>query len=95
MSQPESALDHVLALSRAMLAAARAADWERLAAIEAEREPHVMQPHAAAPHAQQRLAEILACDRELMRLVAAARDAAAMQWKLESGRAQAIAAYGG
>jgi hypothetical protein len=89
----ESPLAQALAITRSMLAAAQAGDWERLAGLETTREPLLLRQHAAdaASHAQ--LGEVLAYDRELQALVGRARDAVAQQWQRENGRAQAIAAY--
>lgn len=87
-------LEQALELSHAMLEAAREADWERLIELEAERQPLVTQQHPLDSETHRLLGDILACDRELVMLIAQARDAAAEQWELETGRAQAIAAYG-
>jgi flagellar protein FliT len=84
-----------LALTRAMLEAARAGDWEQLIALEAERHPLVMQPVARDEDGIRQLAELLALDRELYALISQARDEAAGQWQAEHDRARAIAAYGG
>jgi hypothetical protein len=89
-----SPLEQALELSHAMLAAAREADWERLIQLEAERQPLVTRQHPLDNETHRLLGEILACDRELVTLIAQARDAAAEQWQLETGRAHAIAAYG-
>jgi hypothetical protein len=95
MNPSASILEQALALTRSMLDAARAADWDRLIRLEAERHPLVMRQHALDGDEHQRLGEILAYDRELHALITAARDRVAEQWQLENGRAQAIAAYGG
>jgi hypothetical protein len=84
-----------LALTRAMLDAARAGDWEQLVALEAERQPLAMQPVAQDEDSVRQLGELLALDREVRELVARARDAAGGQWQAEQDRARAIAAYGG
>lgn len=84
-----------LALTRAMLEAARAGDWEQLIALEAERHPLVMQPVAQDQASVRQLGELLALDRELYALISQARDAAGDQWQAEQDRARAIAAYGG
>lgn len=90
----ESPLRRALVITRAMLAAAHARDWEQLSALEATRQPllHRQHPADAASHAQ--LGEVLAYDRELQVLVGQAREAAARQWQHHKSRAQAIAAYG-
>jgi hypothetical protein len=82
-----------LALTRAMLEAARAGDWDQLIALEAERNPLVMQPLAHDADGVRQLGELLALDRELYALISQARDAAADQWQVEHDRARAIAAY--
>lgn len=84
-----------LELTRAMLEAARAGDWDRLIALEAERHPLVMQPVANGPDSLRLLGELLALDRELYALISQARDAAGEQWQAGQDRARAIAAYGG
>lgn len=83
-----------LALTRAMLEAARAGDWEQLIALEAERQPLIVQPLARNQDSVRQLGELLALDRELYALISRARDAAADQWQVEHDRARAIAAYG-
>lgn len=93
MNIPSTVLEQALQLTADMLVAARAQQWERLVTLEAEREPLLLRQHGtdAATHAQ--LGELLARDRELQALVRDARDAAAVQWQRENGRAQAISAY--
>jgi len=83
-----------MTLTRAMLDAARAGDWERLIALEAERHPLVVRPIAQDADSVRQLGELLACDRELHALVSHARDTAGEQWQTEHNRARAIAAYG-
>ncbi|MGN2254650.1 flagellar protein FliT [Frateuria sp. GZRe12] len=84
-----------LALTRAMLEAARAGEWEQLVALEAERHPLVMRPVAQDEDSVRQLGELLAIDRELNALVTQARDQAGEQWQAGQDRARAIAAYGG
>lgn len=84
-----------LTLTRAMLDAAHAGDWEQLVALEAERHPLVMRPVAQDGDSVRQLGELLALDRELSALVAQARDHAGEQWQAGQDRARAIAAYGG
>lgn len=84
-----------MALTQAMLEAARAGDWEQVAALEAERHPLVVQPMAHDPDSVRQLGELLTLDRELCTLVGQARDVAGAQWQAEHDRARAIAAYGG
>lgn len=82
-----------LQLTRDMLAAARAQEWDRLMELEAERELLLLRQHATDAASQAQLGEILAYDRELHALVGRARDAVAAQWALEHDRTRAIAAY--
>jgi hypothetical protein len=90
---PESPLALALAITQSMLSAAQAGDWERVAGLEATREPLLLRQHSADAVSQAQLGEVLAYDRELQALVGRARDAVAQQWQRENGRAQAIAAY--
>lgn len=91
---PESPLVQALSITRTMLDAAHAQDWEQLSALEARREPLLRRQHPTDAASHARLGEVLAYDRELQVLVGQARDATAQQWQRENGRAQAIAAYG-
>ena len=91
MSSESSVVDQALQLTRDMLGAGQAQEWERLATLEAQRDPLLRREHSADVVYQ--LSEILACDRELRALVRQARDEAALQWQRESGRAKAISAY--
>lgn len=84
-----------MALTRAMLQAAREGDWEQLVALEAERHPLVLRPVAPDEDSVRQLGELLVLDRELNALVAQARDQAGEQWQAGHDRARAIAAYGG
>ena len=84
-----------LALTRAMLDAARTGDWEQVVALEAERQSLVVQPVSQDEDSVRQLGELLALDRELRALVTQARDTAGGQWQAEHDRARAIAAYGG
>jgi hypothetical protein len=88
-----NALAPALQLTREMLAAARALEWDRLMVLEVEREPLLLRQHATDAASQAQLGEILAYDRQLHTLVARARDAVAAQWQLEHDRTRAIAAY--
>jgi hypothetical protein len=90
----ETPLMQALTITRSMLVAAHAQDWQQVSVLEATREPLLRRQHPAdaASHAQ--LGEVLAYDRELQALVGQARDDVARQWQRENGRAQAIAAYG-
>ncbi len=90
----ETPLMQALAITRAMLAAAHAHDWQRLSVLEAAREPLLRRQHLADATSHAQLGEVLAYDRELQALVGQARDDVARQWQRENGRAQAIAAYG-
>lgn len=95
MNAGANPLTRSLELTRAMLLAAQASDWELLTRFEAERHPLVMQPHAPTAASHQHLGEILVIDSQLSELVSRARDAVAEQWQRASGRAHAIAAYAG
>ncbi|MCX7513136.1 flagellar protein FliT [Frateuria sp. STR12] len=83
-----------MALTRAMLEAARAGDWDQLIALEAERHPLVIRPVAHDEASVRQLGELLALDRELYALISQARDQAGDQWQAGHDRARAIAAYG-
>jgi hypothetical protein len=85
------AVEQALKLTREMLDAGQAQEWERLASLEAERDPLLRREHSADVVYQ--LGEILACDRELRAMVRQARDDAAAQWQRETGRARAISVY--
>lgn len=89
----DTALTQALRLTGEMISACHVQDWDRLTALEAEREPLVLRQHPrdAATHAQ--LGELLACDRELQELVRRARDTVAGQWQKETDRSKAILAY--
>ena len=89
------ALPLALALTRAMLEAARAGDWDQLIALETERHPLVMRPVAPGEDSLRQVDELLALDRELYALISQARDHAGEQWQAGQDRARAIAAYGG
>jgi hypothetical protein len=91
MSSESSIVDQALQLTRDMLGACQAQEWERLATLEAQRDPLLRREHSADVVYQ--LSEILACDRELRALVRQARDDAALLWLRENGRARAISAY--
>ena len=91
MSSESSIVEQALQLTRDMLGAGQAQEWERLAALETQREPLLRREHSA--NVVYQLGEILACDRELRALVRQARDEAAAQWQRENGRARAISAY--
>jgi ribosomal 50S subunit-associated protein YjgA (DUF615 family) len=91
MSSESSIVDQALQLTRDMLGAGQAQEWERLAALEAQRDPLLRRQHSVDVVYQ--LSEILACDRELRAMVRQARDEAAAQWQRENGRARAISVY--
>jgi hypothetical protein len=84
-----------LALTRAMLEAAHAGDWDQLIALEAQRHPLVMQPVVQDEDSVRQLALLLELDRQLYALISQARDQAGDRWQGEQDRARAIAAYGG
>jgi flagellar protein FliT len=88
-----SALTSALVITRAMLAAARQEDWQRLLQLEEARAPLVHRQHGSDVVSQAQLGQILAYDRQLQALLGQARDAVARQWQQERGRARAIAAY--
>ncbi len=88
-----SALTSALVITRAMLAAARAEDWQQLLQLEQARAPLVHRQHDHDATAQAQLGQILACDRQLQAMLATARETLAQQWQRERDRAQAIAAY--
>ena len=89
-----SPLELALTLTGAMLEAARAADWDQLVLLEAQRHPLVMQPVPQNEVSVHQLGELLALDREVQKRVSEARAIAADQWQAEHNRARAIAAYG-
>ncbi|HET8765436.1 MAG: flagellar protein FliT [Rhodanobacter sp.] len=91
--EDNSALTSALVITRAMLAAARAEDWQQLLQLEEARAPLVHRQHHPDAATQAQLGQILACDRQLQALLVTARDALAHQWQRERDRAQAIAAY--
>jgi ribosomal 50S subunit-associated protein YjgA (DUF615 family) len=91
MPSESSIVDQALQLTRDMLGAGQAQEWERLAALEAQRDPLLRREHSVDVVYQ--LSEILACDRELRAMVRQARDEAAAQWQRENGRARAISVY--
>jgi ribosomal 50S subunit-associated protein YjgA (DUF615 family) len=91
MSSESSIVDQALQLTRDMLGAGQAQEWDRLAALEAQRDPLLRRQHSVDVVYQ--LSEILACDRELRAMVRQARDEAAAQWQRENGRARAISVY--
>lgn len=91
MPHESAIVDQALQLTRDMLGAGQAQEWDRLATLEAQREPLLRREHSSDVVYQ--LGEILACDRELRALVRQARDDAAAQWQRENGRARAISAY--
>jgi ribosomal 50S subunit-associated protein YjgA (DUF615 family) len=90
-SSESTIVDQALHRTRDMLGAGQAQEWERLAALETQREPLLRREYSA--NVVYQLGEILACDSELRALVRQARDEAAAQWQRENGRARAISAY--
>ncbi len=93
MNSPTTPLEQALQLTRGMLAAARAHEWDRLILLEARREPLLRRQHGTDATCREQIGEILACDRELQALVGCARHAVAEQWQVEDGRRRAIVAY--
>lgn len=94
MNASVSPLAQALALTRAMLEAAGAGQWERLAELEAERHPLAQRLHPQTADTRRQLGELLAYDRQLIALVGQAREAAAAHWQRASDGVRAIAAYG-
>lgn len=92
--QSDSPLAQALVLTRTMLQTAQASDWDRLLELEAQREPLLRREHPADEETRLQIGEILASDRQLQALLATARDAIALRWQDDRGRARAIAAYG-
>lgn len=88
-----SALTSALVITRAMLVAARAEDWQQLLQLEEARAPLVHRQHDHDAATQAQLGQILACDRQLQALLGTARETLVHQWQRERGRVQAIAAY--
>ena len=92
-SEAVSPLTQALAITRTMLLAAQAADWEKLLRLEEQREPLLRRQHPADEVSRVQIGEVLASDHQLQLLLATARDAVASQWQDDRGRARAIAAY--
>ena len=88
-----SPLTQALVMTRAMLSAAKEADWEQLSGLEQSREPLVRRQHPADVVSRAQIEQILAYDRQLQTLLGNARDVVARKWQDERSRAQAIAAY--
>lgn len=89
----EAPLTQALVITRAMLTAAQAADWDQLLRLEQARDPLLRRQHSADVVSRAQIGQVLAYDRQLQALLGKARDAVARQWQDERGRAQAIAAY--
>lgn len=88
-----SPLTEALVITRAMLAAAKEADWHQLLQLEESREPLVRRQHPTDVVSRAQIEQILAYDRQLRALLGNARDAVGRQWQAERSRFQAIAAY--
>jgi hypothetical protein len=86
-------LTHALVITRAMLSAAKQADWEQLQELEQAREPLLRRQHPTDVVSRAQVEQILAYDLQLKALLGNARDAVARQWQDERSRFQAIAAY--
>ncbi|HEY6892841.1 MAG TPA: flagellar protein FliT [Rhodanobacteraceae bacterium] len=65
--------DTVLALTEDMLSAAHAGDFDRVAALDAERRECLAQPIAAGSDGARVLARLVECDRAVVALVESAR----------------------
>ncbi len=88
-----SPLTRALVLTREMLAAAQAADWERLLQLEQTRAPMLLRQHLDDVVSRAQVGLVLAYDRQLQALLGNAQDAVARQWQNERARSHAIAAY--
>lgn len=86
-------LNQAVATSHAMLAAAAAADWERFASLQDERERLLEQALPAAEEDGPVLRALIECNRQLCEVVQRERDKVAGEWSAAQGRSQAIAAY--
>lgn len=92
--EADSPLTQALIITRAMLLVAQASDWDQLLQLEEQREPLLRREHPADEQTRVQIGEILATDRQVQALLATARDAVALRWQDDRGRARAIAAYG-
>lgn len=88
-----SPLTQALVITQAMLLAAEVAEWEQLVQLEQQREPLLHRQHPVDEVSRAQIGEVLAGDRRLQALLATARDAVAVRWQNDRGRARAIAAY--
>ncbi len=79
-------------MTRAMLSAAQAADWERLKCLEQTRAPLVQRQHPTDVVSRAQVEQILAYDLQLHALLGNARDEVARQWQHAWSGSQAIAA---
>lgn len=86
-------LTQALAITRAMLAAAKVADWDELQRLEEVREPLVRREHPTDVISRAQIEQILAYDRQLQALLGNARNEVARSWQGEHARFQAVAAY--
>ncbi len=86
-------LTQALALTHAMLSAAKEADWPKLLQLEQARESLIRRQHPTDVVSRARIEQILAYDRQLLALLGTAREAVARQWQAQRSRSQAIAAY--
>lgn len=87
-------LTQALAITRAMLSAAKIADWDELQHLEEVREPLVRRQHPTDVISRAQIEQILAYDRQLQALLGNVRDEVGRLWQDEHTRFQAIAAYG-
>ncbi|MEO6800681.1 MAG: flagellar protein FliT [Rhodanobacter sp.] len=86
-----SALTQALVVTRAMLSAAKAADWDQLKYLEQTRVPLVRRQHPADTVSRAQIEQILAYDLQLQAMLGNARDALPRQWQRGLGRSQAVA----
>ena len=80
-------------ITRAMLSAAQAADWEQLKSLEQTRVPLVHRRHPTDVVSRAQIEQILAYDLQLQALLGTARDEVARQWQRARSGSQAITAY--
>lgn len=68
-----STWEHMLVLTEDMLSAAHAGDFDRVSALECERQAMINRPMVTDTDAPFMLAKILECDRAVVAIVEAAR----------------------
>ena len=87
-----SPLTEALVMTRAMLSAVKAADWEQLKCLEQARAPLVQRQHPTDVVSRAQIGQILAYDRQLQALLGNVRDEVARQWLRAHRGSQAMAA---